>query len=192
MNTLTFRLAREDDAPALLGIYSQYIDTSITFEDVLPSEEEFRARIRDISSFYPYIVCERDGAPIAYAYAHRQFERAAYRWVAELSVYLSADARGHRLGETMYDKVIALLKMQDVQTVNAIVTSPNPRSERLHERMGFEKTGFFPNVGYKNGEWHATTWYTRCIGDYAVPPRECVCIHDLSAERVSAVLNDKE
>ena len=43
MNTIRF--AAPDDAAALLRIYAQYIETPITFEYTLPSEEEFAQRI---------------------------------------------------------------------------------------------------------------------------------------------------
>jgi phosphinothricin acetyltransferase len=55
---MTLRFARETDAAALLGIYAQYIDTSVTFEYELPDEAEFAARIRDTLLTYPYLVCE--------------------------------------------------------------------------------------------------------------------------------------
>ena len=40
------RFATEEDAQALLAIYAYYIDTEITFEYELPTEAEFRKRIR--------------------------------------------------------------------------------------------------------------------------------------------------
>ena len=40
------RLAAIADAPAILEIYAQYMDTPITFETELPSLEEFVGRIR--------------------------------------------------------------------------------------------------------------------------------------------------
>ena len=47
---MTFRFAEEADAPALLAIDGQYIDTPITFECALPSVESFTERIRSIRS----------------------------------------------------------------------------------------------------------------------------------------------
>ena len=41
------RFAAAADAPALLGIYGQYMDTPITFECALPSEEAFRGRVAE-------------------------------------------------------------------------------------------------------------------------------------------------
>ena len=42
------RFAIEEDAQALLAIYAYYIDTEITFEYELPTEAEFRKRIRTV------------------------------------------------------------------------------------------------------------------------------------------------
>ena len=44
------RLAAIADAPAILEIYAQYMDTPITFETELPSLEEFEGRIRAITA----------------------------------------------------------------------------------------------------------------------------------------------
>ena len=76
---MQLRFATAADAPALLAIYRQYLDTPITFECAVPTEEEFAARVRDISGVYPYLVCEDGGEVIGYAYAHRQAERTACR-----------------------------------------------------------------------------------------------------------------
>ena len=96
MNTIRF--AAPDDAAALLRIYAQYIETPITFEYTLPSEEEFARRIRDIQAVYPYLVYIEDGEVLGYAYAHRFQERAAYQWGAELSVYLDRGCVSHGIG----------------------------------------------------------------------------------------------
>ena len=85
------RRAAAEDAAALLEIYQPYItDTVITFEYEVPAAEEFAARITDTLADFPYLVCERDGKPVGYAYAHHIRERAAYDWAVELSIYLSA------------------------------------------------------------------------------------------------------
>src|SRR5699024_9509596 len=65
------RMATAADTAALLAIYGQYIDTSITFEYTLPTEAEFAARITGILEIYPYLVWEEDGQILGYAYAHR-------------------------------------------------------------------------------------------------------------------------
>ena len=57
MGELTFRVARPEDAEALLAIYAPYVEeTAITFEYQVPSVEAFRARIAHTLATYPYIV----------------------------------------------------------------------------------------------------------------------------------------
>ena len=85
------RFATEEDAQALLAIYAYYIDTEITFEYELPTEAEFRKRIRTVLEEYPYLIYEDAGNILGYAYAHRHLERAAYQWNVELTVYLHPD-----------------------------------------------------------------------------------------------------
>ena len=77
MGELTFRVARPEDAAALLAIYAPYVEeTAITFEYEVPSVEEFRARIAHTLATYPYIVAVEeqpanagagrvDGAPVS-------------------------------------------------------------------------------------------------------------------------------
>lgn len=45
-------------------------------------------RIEGIGRAYPYLLCREGERTVGYAYAHRQMEREAYQWNAELSVYL--------------------------------------------------------------------------------------------------------
>lgn len=72
---MALRLATPMDAPALVGIYGQYIHTPITFEYELPSPREFQDRITHTLEGYPYLVWEENGIPVGYAYAHLFKER---------------------------------------------------------------------------------------------------------------------
>ncbi len=164
------RLAHPSDAPALLAIYAQSIQTPVTFEYELPSLEEFRERIRDISACYPYLVLEEDGDILGYAYAHRLRERAAFAWDAELSVYLDDSTRGRGLGTELYTVLLELLRRQGVQAVYGCITSPNPASVALHERLGFRYCGAFHRTGYKDGQWWDVLWYEKQIGSGGTPP----------------------
>lgn len=57
MGELKFRVARPEDAEALLAIYAPYVEeTAITFEYEVPDVEAFRARIAHTLATYPYIV----------------------------------------------------------------------------------------------------------------------------------------
>ena len=166
------RRAVADDAAALLDIYAPYIrETAITFEYDVPAAEEFAARIGDIARTHPYLVCERDGRPVGYAYAHNIRERAAYDWAAELSVYLAPAAQGQGAGTALYRCLIDLLAMQNLRILYGCVTLPNEKSERLHEKLGFAPVGVWHGAGWKFGRWHDVGWLEKRLGgDGAAQP----------------------
>ncbi len=183
-----FRLATPDDAAALQAIYAPYVETTVTFEYDVPTVEEFRRRIEDRVDMYPYIVCEEDGEPIGYAYASRLYERAAYAWAVELSVYFACDHRGRGMGAQIYAKLIELLRLQGVRTVHGKVTYPNPASDRLHNRMGFKLMATLENVGFKNGEWRSINHWQKNIGDFDGAPEPVVPISQLDQAKVKEIL----
>ena len=81
---LRIRTARLSDAPALLKIYAPYVEkTAITFECTVPDIEEFAARMRATLRRYPYLVAERGGEIVGYAYAGPFGSRAAYDWAVD-------------------------------------------------------------------------------------------------------------
>ena len=167
---MQLRFAKPEDAEALLRIYGEYIDTSITFEYALPGTEEFAARIADISAVYPYLALFDGTRAAAYAYAHRAQERAAYGWNAELSIYIAGAYAGRGIGRALYETLMELLRRQGVKTVYGVVTSPNVPSEALHKALGFHQAAHFRDAGWKNGEWHDVTWFERELAPHDGAP----------------------
>ncbi len=187
---IKIRFASEADAENLLKIYEQYIYTTITFEYVLPSVTEFQRRIREFSEVYPYLVCEEDDVIIGYAYAHRAFERAAFGWDAEVSIYLDQNVRGRGIGKICYRVLLSLLKEQGIITVYSLISTPNARSERLHEEMGFEWIGTHKNTGYKAGKWCDISWYQLQLHPYIDNPLPIRSIHELDFVKVKEILEN--
>ena len=185
---MTVRFAQESDAAALLAIYGQYLDTSITFETELPTQADFAGRIREISRIYPYIVCEEGDRIVGYAYAHRVRERAAYDWLAELSVYLDGAYTHRGLGKKLYTLLMELLRLQGVRTAMGCVTVPNPASEALHSALGFDLVGISRSAGYKDGAWHDVAWFEKPLAPYDVPPAPLVSIRDVDSAAVASVM----
>lgn len=177
---MIIRFVSAEDADELLEIYGQYIDTPVTFEYTLPTREEFQERIRFISSFYPNLVCEDNGKIIGYAYAHRQMERAAYQWNAELSIYLDSACVSRGIGTKLYTYLMDLLAQQGVKTVYGVVTLPNARSEGLHASLGFRLLGIHKNTGYKNGRWHDVAWFEKPLAPYEADPSPIRSIHSFT------------
>ena len=186
MSRVTVRFAEpERDAAAILRIYAPYIvETAVTFETEIPSEPEFEERMRGIVNQFPYLVVEIDGKIVGYAYAHRQAERAAYAWNAELSIYLAEEWPGHGLGKPLYALLIDLLAMQGYINLYADITGSNAASIAMHAAMGFEQIGRHVKTGYKFGQWHDTVWLCRRLREGA--PGALCGVKELDGQAVRA------
>ena len=184
------RLATVNDSNEILRIYGQYINTAITFEYVLPSEEAFKERVKSISSQYPYLVYEEEGKIIGYAYASRYKERAAYQWGAELSIYIDSNFTSKGIGKNLCLTLLELLKLQGVRTVYGCVTLPNQKSEKLQLSLGFEKIGIFRNAGYKCNKWRDIAWFEKSITSYDEKPKEFIPISEVSEDKILKLIEN--
>ena len=170
MSRVDIVIAESFDAQAVLSIYAPYIrQTAVTFETEVPSVAEFAERIESISGEFPYLLLFIDSELVGYAYAHRQAERAAFAWNAELSVYLRMDWRGKGLGRPLYALLIDLLGMQGYVNMYGVITGSNAGSIAMHERMVFEVVGRHEKTGFKHGRWHDTVWMHKRIGGDGAP-----------------------
>lgn len=186
---MKIRFARLSDTDAILKIYSQYIDTPITFELVLPSKSAFIERIKTITSTYPYLVCEDNEKIIGYAYAQKQREREAYQWNAELSIYIDKNFVSQGFGKKMYTALTEILKEQGIKTVYGGVTLPNEKSKKLHLSLGFKPIGIYHNTGYKCGTWLDVLWFEKTIAPYTHEPKSIVSINEIDDEKIKTILN---
>jgi L-amino acid N-acyltransferase YncA len=185
---MSIRFACAADGAALLHIYAQYIGTPVTFECTLPRLEEFARRIETISACYPYLVWEEGGFAVGYAYAHRQMEREAYQWNAELSVYLDRAHTSRGIGSRLYRALMDILRLQGVKNVYGGVTLPNEKSVRLHESLGFERLGTYRATGFKCGQWHDVAWFQKQIAPCGSQPAPVVPITSLPPSRLEEIL----
>ena len=153
------RIARETDVPEILAIYAPYVrHTTVSFEYDVPTEAEFYVRFREITVRFPWLVWEEDGEILGYAYACLPFERAAYRWCAEPSIYLKPEARGRGIGKRLYHALEALLEYLGYQMLFALITGENEDSIRFHEKMGYRIAGELTHSGYKCDRWLSVFW----------------------------------
>lgn len=116
-------------------------------------------RIERISATHPWLVLERGGSVAGYAYAAQHRERAAYRWVADVSVYVDLAHRRAGIARALYGALFDLLREQGFRMAVAGVTLPNPASVALHESFGFEPVGVYRDIGWKAGAWRDVGWW---------------------------------
>jgi phosphinothricin acetyltransferase len=145
------------DAAACAAIYAPFVaDTAVSFEEAAPDAHELAARI---AAAHAWLVCERDGEVVGFAYGSRHRERAAYRWAADVSVYIDPAHQGQGVGRALYEALFERLRAQRLRIACAGITLPNPASVRLHESLGFEPVGVYRAIGWKAGAWHDVGWW---------------------------------
>ncbi|KRN50714.1 phosphinothricin n-acetyltransferase [Kandleria vitulina DSM 20405] len=172
------RDAKIEDAKRLIEIYNYYIkNTAITFEYDEVSEDEFIDRMKEIMSFYPYLVIEDEGQVQGYAYAHAFYPRAAYSWSCELSIYLDHHAKGKGYGRKLYEEIEKALFKMGMTNLYACISVPEVEDETLtnnsaqfHAHLGFHKVGTFKNCGYKFDRWYHMIWMEKIINEHVIHP----------------------
>lgn len=182
----SLRMATQTDSLQMLEIYKPFVEkTCITFEYVSPSKEEFSKRVEQITAFYPWLVYEEEGEVLGYAYASPYGTREAYMWSVTLSIYIEPKAQGKGISQYLYKILLKLLKAQGIHNAYAVITLPNLKSERFHEKIGFKKIGVFEKIGYKLGEWRDICYLQydintcESIPKRPIPIRELLSIHTI-------------
>jgi len=150
------------DAAGCAAVYEPFVrGTVISFQERPPDAAEMRGRIERLSARYPWVVAEDGETVVGYAYASPHRERAAYRWTADVAIYIESGHQGRGLGRALYEALFELLVAQGVRMACAGVTLPNRASVALHERLGFQRVGVYRRIGWKFGAWHDVAWYQR-------------------------------
>ncbi len=148
------RDATRDDAAALVGIYNHYVrDTFVTFEELPVGVEEFVGRIDEYGGRWAWLLAERDGRAVGYAYGAPWKARSAYRHAVECTVYLAPDALGRGDGTRLYRALLERLRARGAHVALGGIALPNAASVALHEKMGFRQCAHFREVGWKFGRW---------------------------------------
>ncbi len=167
------RIANADDGAAVAAVYRPYVeDSAISFETDPPDAVEMTKRIETTLQRYPWLVCLDGADVVGYAYASEHKTRAAYRWAADVSVYLRHDVHRRGLGRGLYTALFRLLVAQNLVNAYAGITLPNPKSVGLHEALGFRRVGVYERVGFKSGSWRDVGWWQLALQPWPSTPDE--------------------
>ncbi|MDR3307653.1 MAG: GNAT family N-acetyltransferase [Coriobacteriales bacterium] len=158
-NDVSIRMAQPEDSQAILNIYAPYIkETAITFTSKVPTVADVEKTMVKIKRHYPYLVCAIDTRVVGFAYANWVRPHEAYRWNAELSVYLDPAYQGRGIATALYTALFSILRIQGFCNLYAVITLPNDASVALHEHFGFTELGVHRANGYKLGAWRDVLW----------------------------------
>jgi phosphinothricin acetyltransferase len=164
------RAATLDDLEPLTEIYNHYIvHSAITFDLHPFTAAERRGWFDDHSDTGPHrllVATDAQGTCVGCATSSRWRPKPAYNPTVEVSVYCHPDACGRGCGTALYSALFAALEHEDIHTLVAGVTLPNPASLRLHEKFGFRPVGVFHAVGRKFDKFWDVAWFERPLRQY--------------------------
>ena len=139
---LITRDVRIEDAERLVEIYSYYVlNTAVSFEYEVPSAEEFRQRIRKITTKYPYLVCLKDDKIVGYVYAGEYSSRSAYSWTAAMSIYVDKDYRRQGIGTVLLESMEKEVKASGLKHV--YLWTYGPINSKFYEKNGYRSFAVF-------------------------------------------------
>ncbi|MER8884104.1 N-acetyltransferase family protein [Mesorhizobium sp. M0816] len=175
MSSITLRAATSADLDRITEIYADAVTNgTASYELEPPSRTEMGARFDSLmADGFPYLVAEKAGAVVGYAYAGAFRPRPAYRFVVEDSVYVAPDAKGQGVGLKLMQGLIEAAKAAGFRQIIAVIGDgrPDSASVQLHEKVGFHHSGRLEGSGYKHGRWLDTVFMQLPInGGASVPP----------------------
>lgn len=164
---LWLRSSSDADLPAITAIYRHAVlHGTGTFELDPPDEIEMARRRTEVRGRnLPWLVAERDGQVLGYAYANHFRPRLAYRFCLEDSIYLRADAQGMGIGSLLLAELIAQCESAGARQMVAVIgDSANAASVAVHQRLGFEPMGVMKAAGWKFERWLDVVFMQRALG----------------------------
>ena len=124
-----------------------------------------RRRDDVLSKGLPWLVAERDGVVLGYAYANHFRPRKAYRFCVEDSVYLASDAKGQGLGRLLLAELMVRCEAAGARQMLAVIgDSANLGSIGVHRTLGFEHVGVMKAAGWKFDQWRDVVIMQKALG----------------------------
>ncbi|WP_262298786.1 GNAT family N-acetyltransferase [Microvirga sesbaniae] len=165
--SILIRPSTDADLDAVTAIYAHAVTHGTASFELDPPDRAEMARRRAalLEGGYPYLVAERDGAILGYAYAGAYRTRPAYRSTVEDSIYVAPAAQGQGVGRLLLAALIEDCAARDFRLMVAVIGDEDSKgSIGLHRSLGFEPVGILKGIGYKHGRWLSTVLMQRPLG----------------------------
>ena len=157
------RHAALKDIIPIKEIYNDAIlhTTSIYTYDAYTDEDQIEWCLQRMKQGYPVFVWEEDNQVAGFSTYSSFRSKPAYHYTVENSIYVNRNFRGRGIARTLLQRLIIHAESQGFATMVAAIDSCNTASIRLHEGLGFKRSGIIQRAGYKFGRWLDMTFYQR-------------------------------
>lgn len=143
---------------AVKKIYEEGIATgNATFQTTAPAWEEWdQSHVQQAR-----LVAIENGEVLGWAAITPVSGRCVYAGVGEVSVYVSAAARGKGIGKQLLQVLITESENNNFWTLQAGIFPENAASIAIHQSCGFRIVGTREKIGKMNGSWRDTVLLER-------------------------------
>ena len=149
---------RPDDWPEVARIFEEGIRTGVaTFETEVPAWEAW-----DAAHLAEHrLVAARDGQVVGWIALAPVSSRCCYEGVAEVSAYVSEEARGEGMGTALLARLVESSERGGIWTLETGVFPENAASLALLQRFGFRVVGTRERIGQLHGLWRDVVFLER-------------------------------
>ena len=145
--------------PAVKTIYEAGIATgNATFETQAPTWEAWDTAHLSHSRL---VAVDAAGTVRGWAALSPVSSRCVYGGVAEISIYIAAEARGQGMGRQLRQALIADSAAHGIWTLQAGTFEENTASIGRHTQAGFRVIGHRERIGQHHGVWRNTVQMER-------------------------------
>ena len=153
---------RDDDWDEVRRVYAEGIATrQATFETETPAWEAWDRGHRKECRFVARAPGPSHRRLLGWAALSPVSGRCVYAGVAEVSVYVSEDARGRGVGRILLAALVQASERQGIWTLQAGIFPENHASVRLHRALGFREVGKRERIGQLDGAWRDVLFLER-------------------------------
>lgn len=135
---------------AVKTIYEEGIATgNATFQTVAPSWQEWdNAHLKTCR-----IIATENNEVLGWAALTPVSSRCVYAGVAEVSVYVAANARGKNIGSLLLQELINHSEQNNIWTLQSGIFPEKKASISIHEKNGFRIIGYRERIGKMGNIW---------------------------------------
>jgi phosphinothricin acetyltransferase len=150
---------RASDASQVLAIYQDGLaGGNASFETAAPDWSRWDAtHLHD----HRHVYVDDSGQVLGWVALAPVSGRSVYAGVAEVSIYVDAEARGRGVGAALLGAVIDSSEAAGIWTLQTGIFPENVASLALHQRAGFRVVGIRERIGRHHRRWRDVVFLER-------------------------------
>jgi len=137
-------------------IYNYYIVNSYSnFEEKKLTFDQFHKSYKNIiKNKLPYLVALSEKKVVGLAYLNKFREKSGYRFAFENTIYVHDKHTRQGIGYKLLKELLYVSKKnKNIKFIIAVIGSIDSKgSLKLHEKLGFKKTGVLKKIGFKKNK----------------------------------------